>query len=70
MSLQTHSIITINQQNESSLHDKFSKEDIEDLHSYFRECKNSVDRDALRKLLGYYNLFFTEDQFENLFLKV
>ena len=54
-----------------SLFTNFSSNEIENLHQKFTSFQlKTADRDNLRNLLKQYNLFFTDEHFENLFLKV
>lgn len=60
--------ISITQQR---LHEILSPDDIEELCEIFQQAKdNKFNPHELRELLGKYNIYFDDDQFEILFLKV
>lgn len=55
----------------AQLHEILSPDDIEELCEIFQQAReNKFDPHELRELLGKYNIFFEDDQFEILFLKV
>lgn len=56
---------------EQRLHEILSPDDIEELCEIFQQAKDKkFNPHELRELLGKYNIYFDDEQFEILFLKV